>query len=100
MLKWHNKARLVDGWGKIIDFHSLGFSEKDRIELGAFMATPERMLDSKRIIDCFGREFFKTNFWFEWCLLFAFEQWHSAIEFKRYLLRFLHHFSTLIGAEK
>jgi oleate hydratase len=93
--EWHNKARLVDGSGKIIDFHTLGFSEKDRIELVVFMATPERMLDSKRIIDCFGSEFFKTNFWFEWCSLFAFEQWHSAIEFKRYLLRFLHHFSTI-----
>jgi oleate hydratase len=93
--EWHNKARLVDGNGKIIDFHSLGFSEKDRIELVVFMATPESLLDSKRITDCFGIEFFKTNFWFEWCSLFAFEQWHSAIELKRYLLRFLHHFSTI-----
>jgi oleate hydratase len=27
--------------------------------------------------------------------LFAFQPWHSAIEFKRYLLRFIHHFSTI-----
>jgi len=27
--------------------------------------------------------------------LFAFERWHSAIEFRRYLLRFVHHFSTI-----
>jgi oleate hydratase len=93
--EWHNKARLIDGSGKIIDFHTLGFTEKDRIDLVTLMATPEKKLDSKRISDCFADEFFTTNFWFEWCSLFAFEQWHSAVEFKRYLLRFLHHFSTI-----
>jgi oleate hydratase len=93
--EWHNKARLIDGSGKIIDFHTLGFTEKDRIDLVTLMATPEKRLDSKRISDCFADEFFTTNFWFEWCSLFAFEQWHSAVEFKRYLLRFLHHFSTI-----
>jgi oleate hydratase len=93
--EWHNKARLVNGQGKIINFHELGFSEKDRIDLVALMATPEKALDSKRISDCFAADFFNTNFWFEWCSLFAFERWHSAIEFKRYLLRFVHHFSTI-----
>jgi oleate hydratase len=92
---WHNKARLVNGAGKIVNFHELGFSEKDRIDLLALMATPEKALDSKRITDCFEADFFNTNFWFEWCSLFAFERWHSAIEFKRYLLRFIHHFSTI-----
>jgi myosin-crossreactive antigen len=29
------------------------------------------------------------------CTLFAFEPWHSAIEFRRYLRRFVHHFSTI-----
>ena len=92
---WHNKARLVNGEGKIINFHELGFSEKNRVELLALIATPEKELDSKRITDCFDADFFHTNFWFEWCSLFAFERWHSAIEFKRYLLRFIHHFSTI-----
>ena len=92
---WHNKARLVNGEGKIINFHELGFSEKNRVELLALIATPEKRLDSKRITDCFDADFFQTNFWFEWCSLFAFERWHSAIEFKRYLLRFIHHFSTI-----
>jgi oleate hydratase len=92
---WHNKARLVNGEGKIVDFHKLGFSEKERIDLLALMVKPEKALDSKRITDCFDANFFHTNFWFEWCTLFAFESWHSAIEFRRYLLRFVHHFSTI-----
>lgn len=92
---WFNKARLVDRDGKIINFHELGFSEKDRLDLLALMGMPESHYDSKRITDCFDEHFFQTNFWFEWCTLFAFERWHSAIEFKRYLLRFVHHFSTI-----
>ena len=61
----------------------------------ALVACAEHSLDSKRISDCFEDHFFEANFWFEWCSLFAFERWHSAIEFRRYLLRFMHHFSTI-----
>ncbi|TXC71978.1 oleate hydratase [Sphingomonas ginsenosidivorax] len=92
---WHNKVRLVDRDGRVPDFHTMGFSERDRIQLVALIAEPEALLDGKRITDCFGEHFFETNFWFEWCTLFAFERWHSAIEFRRYLRRFVHHFSTI-----
>jgi oleate hydratase len=93
--RWYNTARLVDRNQKILDAHALGFGERDQLDLVVLMATPEKLLDGKRITDCFRGEFFETNFWFEWCTLFAFQRWHSAIEFKRYLLRFMHHFSTI-----
>jgi oleate hydratase len=35
-----------------------------------------------------------------WCTTFAFQPWHSAVEFKRYLVRFTHMvsgFNTLTG---
>lgn len=92
---WHNKVRLVDRDGHVPDAHAMGFSERDRIDLVKIIAEPEIMLDEKRISDCFGPHFFQTNFWLEWSTLFAFESWHSAIEFKRYLQRFMHHFSTI-----
>lgn len=92
---WHNKVRLVNRDGSIPDFHTMGFTERDRIDLVKIMAEPEHLLDGKRIVDCFQPHFFQSNFWFEWCTLFAFEPWHSAIEFKRYLQRFVHHFSTI-----
>lgn len=92
---WHNKVRLVDRTGKIPDFHTMGFNERDRLDLVKIMAEPESFLDGKRITDLFEPHFFETNFWLEWCTLFAFERWHSAIEFKRYLQRFIHHFSTI-----
>ncbi|MCT9088855.1 oleate hydratase [Streptomyces sp. ASQP_92] len=91
---WDDHARLVDATGKVVAAHSMGFSERDRLELVACVATPERELDGKRITDCFGPEFFTTNFWWMWCTTFAFEPWHSAIEFRRYLNRFVHLFKT------
>ncbi|PKV90081.1 oleate hydratase [Streptomyces sp. TLI_146] len=90
---WDDIARLVDAEGKIVDTSSsVGFSERDRLELVRCLATPERHLDGKRITDCFGEHFFTTDFWFTWCTTFAFQPWHSAIEFHRYLRRFIHLF--------
>lgn len=91
---WDDHARLVDAEGKVIDAHSMTFTERDRLELVKCVATPERMLDGKRISDLFHPEFFTTNFWAMWCTTFAFEPWHSAIEFRRYLNRFVHLFKT------
>ncbi|WP_419993309.1 oleate hydratase [Streptomyces boninensis] len=91
---WDDHARLVDAAGQLVDAHSMGFTERDRLELVKCTATPERELDGKRITDCFSPEFFTTNFWWMWCTTFAFEPWHSAIEFRRYLNRFVHLFKT------
>ena len=92
---WYNKARLVDNEGRITDFHRFGLSERDRLDLIEITAKPEGMLDGKRISDCFSPEFFTTNFWYMWATTFAFEPWHSAIEMRRYLLRFIHLFPTM-----
>jgi len=100
---WDDVSRLVDGQGKIVDVHSMGFSERDRLDLVRCLASPEGHLDGKRITDCFGDHFFTTNFWFMWCTTFAFQPWHSAIEFRRYLRRFIHlfaEFSSMSGIHR
>jgi myosin-crossreactive antigen len=66
--------------------------ERDRLDLLSGRATSEGRLDNKRISDCFGEHFFTANFWFMWCTTFAFQPWHSSIEFRRHLRRFLHLF--------
>jgi len=91
---WNDKARLVAN-GEIVDVANLGFSERDRLDLVKLCATPEKLLENKTITDVFDPHFFESNFWFIWCTTFAFEPWHSAIEFKRYCLRFTHLFSTI-----
>lgn len=100
---WDDVSRLVDGKGDIVDVTSMGFSERDRLNLMRCLATPEGRLDGKRITDCFTDHFFTTNFWYMWCTTFAFQPWHSAIEFRRYLKRFIHlfpGFATMSGIHR
>ncbi|HBM45961.1 MAG: 67 kDa myosin-cross-reactive antigen family protein [Parcubacteria group bacterium GW2011_GWF2_38_76] len=97
------KARLVEN-RKIIDSSFLGLSDIDRIGLANLISLPESFFDSEssKISDYFSPSFFETNFWFEWCTTFAFQPWHSIIEFKRYLLRFIQEFpriNTMTGVK-
>jgi len=85
--------------GTIAEFHHLGLDERERADLLTLVMEPERLLDGKRITDRFTPGFFQSPFWYDWCTLFAFAPWHSAIEFRRYLLRFMHHASTIATEE-
>jgi oleate hydratase len=89
-VKPYSHARLVNKNGEIVDVTSLGFSERDRLDLIKMMAQSEESLGTRRIEECYAPGFFKTNFWYMWCTIFAFQSWHSAVELKRYLLRFIH----------
>lgn len=92
---WNNKARLVDKNGNITNFKELGFTERDRLDMIKLTSTPESLYDDKRISDVFNEHFFATNFWYIWQSTFGFEPWHSAIEMRRYMLRFLHMFPAM-----
>nr|WP_258168017.1 oleate hydratase [Paraburkholderia sp. BL21I4N1] len=67
-----------------------GLDEKHLLALGRLSIEPEKMLADSRIADHFDASFFETNFWLMWCTTFAFQPWHGAVEFRRYLLRFAH----------
>ncbi|TFC04000.1 oleate hydratase [Cryobacterium mannosilyticum] len=62
-------------------------SQKELTEV--FLATRESM-EGKRINEVFSEEFLTTTFWMYWRTMFAFEEWHSALEMKLYLHRFIH----------
>lgn len=55
----------------------------------------EEDLQDVQINEVFGEEFFESNFWLYWATMFAFEKWSSAMEMRRYILRFVHHVGTL-----
>lgn len=82
-------ARLVRN-GRRETAPAYGLAEKHLLTLGRLSIEPEPMLGDSRIMDHFEASFFKTNFWLMWCTTFAFQPWHSAAEFRRYLLRFAH----------
>lgn len=86
--------------GKSVNAPALGLSESHILTIERLELKPEAMLGRSTIEDHFATSFFMTDFWFMWCSTFAFQPWHSAIEFKRYLLRFTHMvsgFNTLSG---
>ncbi|MBP1324864.1 oleate hydratase [Leucobacter exalbidus] len=67
-----------------------GLSAKAQKEVvSIFLATRESM-ENKRIDEVFSKEFLASNFWLYWRTMFAFEEWHSALEMKLYLHRFVH----------
>jgi oleate hydratase len=101
-IKSHSNCRLVEA-GKKVDVSGMGFSMRDRLDLIRMMLSSEDSLGVSAIRDHFEPAFFTTNFWFMWCTSFAFQPWHSAVEFKRYLLRFIQEFpriSTLAGVRR
>ncbi|OXV05816.1 hypothetical protein Egran_06416 [Elaphomyces granulatus] len=73
----------------------LGVSLKDRMDLIMIMIEGEKILDNKSIEDLFGHDFFKTKFWTVFSVTFGFQPWHSAIEFRRYLRKFIHNIPSL-----
>lgn len=80
------------------DAHTDGLftlSAKAQKEVTAlFLATREQM-EGKRINEVFSADFLASNFWLYWRTMFAFEEWHSALEMKLYLHRFVHHIGGL-----
>jgi oleate hydratase len=99
----HSGARLVDRHRAKLDVESMGFSMQDRLELLKLTEADEEKLGTSRITDWLSPTFFTTNFWFMWSTTFAFQPWHSAVEFRRYLHRFMMEFSrieTLAGVKR
>ena len=84
-----SKSRLVRN-GKRQTAPAFGLSEAHILTIERLALEPEGLLGDSSIADQFDPAFFTTDFWFMWCTTFAFQPWHSAVEFKRYLVRFAH----------
>ena len=65
------------------------------MEIMKLFFTPDEALADKRITDVFDDEVLNSNFWLYWRTMFAFENWHSALEMKLYIKRFIHHIGGL-----
>ena len=100
---WLNKAdpnyslcRATEKQGQ--DAHTdkkFGLSDKGAMEIMKLFFTPDEELYNKRIDEIFDHEVLDSNFWLYWRTMFAFENWHSALEMKLYLKRFIHHVGGL-----
>lgn len=91
----HANARLIDKDGYVLDVMSMGFDNNDRLKLTKLMVEPEKRLDNLRIRDWFSPHFFTTNFWYMWQTTFAFQEWSSLCELKRYMNRMIYEFARI-----
>ncbi len=97
-----SKCRLVSGHEKQ-EAPPLGLGAQDKWDLVRLALWPEYAIGPRTIEDYFRAQFFATNFWLMWCTMFAFQPWHSLVEFRRYLRRFIHllpGFSCLEGIQR
>ena len=72
-----------------------GLSDKASMEIMKLFVTPDEDLYDKPITDFFDDEVLNSNFWLYWRTMFAFENWHSALEMKLYIKRYIHHIGGL-----
>lgn len=72
-----------------------GLSDKASMEIMKLFMTRDEDLYDKKVNEVFTEEFFSSNFWLYWRTMFAFEDWHSALEMKLYIQRFIHHIGGL-----
>ena len=81
-----------------MDAHTDGkfnLSQKGCMEIMKLFLTKDEDLYDKTIEDVFDNEVFDSTFWLYWRTMFAFENWHSALEMKLYFQRFIHHIGGL-----
>lgn len=72
-----------------------GLSDNGAKQIMELFFTPDEDLYNKKITEIFDDEVLESNFWLYWRTMFAFENWHSALEMKLYLKRYIHHVGGL-----
>ena len=86
----YSKSRLIHNKGEVQDFSKFGLSKKDQMAIIKLLLKRKDELDNLTIDDYFSETFLASNIWTFWRTMFAFENWHSLLELKLYMHRFLH----------
>ena len=101
----YSKARLMHRQGQIKDFSTFRLSRSQQWELTRLLFKRKEELDGVTVEQYFSKGFLETNFWAFWRTMFAFQNWHSLLEMKLYMHRFLdlidglHDMSSLVFAK-
>ncbi|MGV8983957.1 oleate hydratase [Clostridium sp.] len=83
-------CRLLENCGEKADFSSLGLKDSHIKQLTMLFLAMEEDLGATTVEQYFEPSFLETNMWCFWRSMFAFENWHSVVEMKRYMQRFMH----------
>ncbi len=90
-----SNCRITKNQGERYDNGKFNLGQELSKELAAFVMMSDDSLQNKTMEDVFSEELLNTDFWTYWRTMFAFENWHSALEMKLYMNRFIHHVGGL-----
>lgn len=90
-----SNCRVTHKQGQRYDNGKFNLGQDLAKELAAFTMMPDKALENKSIDQIFSKELLNSDFWLYWRTMFAFENWHSALEMKLYMNRFIHHVDGL-----
>lgn len=83
--------RLMEKQGRLYDYTGPLMSAHDARRMLELQITPESELEMKTPADWFSPQFTESVFWLCWSSMLAFRDYHSLIEVRRYVLRFMMH---------
>jgi oleate hydratase len=88
--------RLMEKRGRLYDYSGPLMSAYDAKRMLELQLTPESELEMKTPADWFSSQFTNSIFWLCWSSMLAFRDYHSLIEVRRYVLRFMMHDHSMI----
>ena len=84
-----NPCRIINNRGHKRDASKMGLNKKGQLDIMRLLLAKESDTYYKSIEDWFDEDFLQSTFYLLWKTMFAFEQWQSLTELKRYMHRFL-----------
>lgn len=91
----YSNCRITKNRGERYDNGKFNLSKEVIQEILHLVLTPDEKLQEVSVEEVFSQEFLESDFWTYYRTMFAFENWHSALELKLYINRFIHHVSGL-----
>ena len=90
-----SNCRVTKNCGKRYDNGKFNLSKDVIEEIIRLVLTPDNKLQDVSVEEILSKDFLESDFWTYYRTMFAFENWHSALELKLYINRFIHHVGGL-----
>ena len=86
----YSRVRVISNRGEKHRSAALGLEDSHGDEIIKLLLTKEEDLGRQTVETYFSESYLQTDMWLYWRSMFAFETWHSVVEMKRYMHRFMH----------
>ncbi len=91
----YSNCRITENQGERYDNAKFNLSQEVIQEIAKLQLTPDEKLQGISVEEIMSEEFLESDFWTYYRSMFAFENWHSVLELKLYINRFIHHVGGL-----